>query len=314
MNLILRYIYIPIFVIAFILLTISFFIGKKRSIKNLGKTNKMNYSYELYNNFLVFIQKQPLLNILIGINAKKIAFATGLNLLFCYLISFILDILYIFLSLTTYLLLKEYFILWYTKLLHFISALLMPAIVFSFVDTFLTTNLYKQLPKAIAEIASAYRTHRKIKEAINAALPFMDKNIQKEFRRFSIYINSSMTFDEGINFLKTRIPNEYIMMLCSILEVGNSKKSDISDQLDELSIRMRNASFNKEASRRKILFIRAGIFLMICLLPAALRYPKLFEIDAESFYYTLQGNQLLSCYILFALLAYFIVYWLEKNV
>lgn len=311
LNITLRYVYTIPIMLAVILICLYFRVGKN--------TNKIKYRHKDkkkidINKISEKIRKNAITRLLIGNMGDSISFVTGIHIVIADLLAICLIIIYVVSSLIIYKSLNKYALLWYNKAINLLTAILVPSIAYSTIKSFSQSKLYAQLPVAFAEVSSAYRSVYKIKEAIEISIPYMPKEIRTEFRKFYNFIQSAQGFEEGLNYLRKRIANPYIKLFCTILEIGQEKNSDISKQLDNLSILIRNAAYNKEKSRNKMIFYKMLTLLSILVIPSVTKISDAIVEGTYSYFYTFEGSMLVSITLLAALSVYTILNILENNI
>lgn len=266
------------------------------------------------NKFSEYIRKNTVTRFLIGNMGDSISFITGMNIVIADLLAIALIVIYILSSFVIYNSLNKYALLWYNKAINLLTAILVPGIIYSMIKSFSQNKLYAQLPVAFAEVSSAYRSVYKIKEAIEISIPYMPKEIRTEFQKFYNFIQSAQGFDKGLEYLRKRIANPYIKLFCAILEIGRDKNSDISKQLDNLSILIRDALYNKEKSRNKMFFYKILSLLSVLLVPMVIKISDLMVEGTYSYFYTIEGNLLISITLLAGLVTYTIIHILENSI
>ncbi len=309
-NYFLKNIYLFLIILSLLIILLAFKIekiSKKVKLKTISSKNKRHRFSEI-------IRKFKITNLLIGKLGENISFITKLSLEISDILAVFVWIIYLWCVKATYCFSQDFYILWYLKLINLINSMLIPIIIFNVFKDFYTNKLYKQLPIAFSEISSAYRSKLRLKEAIEEAIIYMPQEVKKEFERFYNYIQSDMTFKEGLNYLKNKISYSYIKTFCAILEISRNKNSDISKQLDNLSILIRTAEYSREKAHKKMIFFRILSLIFIIAIPFIMRFCRIFDIEAYDFYYTLEGSILLSVTLLIALIVHLVISFLEKSV
>ena len=309
-NYFFKYIYL---FVGFLALISAFLAVKTEKISKQVKL-KPFYVKKKKDKFSSIIRRYKFTNLLIGNLGNRISLITKLSQEISDFLAVLVWIAYFLCVRCIYCFSEDFYILWYLKLVNLINSMLIPIIIFNIFTELYTNKLYKQLPTAFCEISSAYRSKMRLKEAIEEAILYMPYEIRKEFERFYNYIQSDMTFDEGLNYLKNKIPYYYTKTFCAILEIGREKNSDISKQLDNLSVLVRTASYNREKSHKKMIFFKILSLGFIIAIPFVMRFCRIFDIEAYNFYYTLEGSILLSVTLLAALLVHLVISLLEKNI
>ena len=310
-NTILRYIYLLPIILAAGLIFLFFRVGKNKDRIRYRHKDKKKIDV---NKVSEKLRKNIITRFLIGNMGDSISFTTGMNVVIADLLAVCLIILYIISSSVIYKSLNQYALLWYNKAINLLTAILIPSVIYNMIKSFSQNKLYAQLPVAFAEVSSAYRSVYKIKEAIEISIPYMPKEIRTEFQKFYNFVQSAQGFDEGLNYLRKRIANPYIKLFCAILEIGQNKNSDISKQLDNLSILIRNAAYNKEKSRNKMIFYKMLSLGLILAIPFVIKISDFIVEGSYSYFYTIEGSLLISITLLVGLGVYTIVHILENSI
>lgn len=308
-NSVLRYIPIILIIVGLILVMIAIKMNaiKKRTLK---KNRGLNLNLEL---FSIAIRENKLTSILIGSLSDSLCYSNGLKPYINDILTVLIEIAYFIIGISAYEYSSKFSPIWYTKVVNFATSFLLPLVIYSVIQSFMTNKVLKQLPAALKEIAAAYRSCLRVVESIRMAIPYMPKEIQKEFIRAYDYFKSDKTFDDGLLYLQRRIKDPYIVLLCKILELGKTKNNDIADRLDFISVDIQDKMLEKADRRRDSIFIRMFYIAILMAVPFAMDFIAFLSQDAYEYYFTLEGSFLLTAILVAIIVGYTMQYIFEKT-
>lgn len=301
-NLLLRYIYLFIFLLGLMLIYTAFKNnkGNKRiRVKNKKKvrSNKRN----------IFLEK------VINHISDSLSFTNSYSKKTNDKLALLFIIVYTVLVLIIYRYLNAFAFIWYTKSVNLMVAIFLPYAMISTYIGLQLSKINKQIPNAFYEIASAYRNDRRIRVAINEALPYMDRHIRKEYKRLNSYLSSAGTFDYGLEYFSRRMNNNYITLFCTIIKESRYMNSDLTEPLTKLAIKARSKNYMKEKAKRELVWFRVLLILWLFSIPAIMKFVSKLSMDAYRYYNTVEGAKIVTLTMLSIVISYLIILMMEKN-
>lgn len=302
-DIILRYSYLIIILIAVLLILRANLTKRVKRIK-VRKTREKRFKK---------ISEIKLIQTPISKISEAFSFTNSLSKEANDLIGILIILLYIVLVALIYKYLNTFAFLWYTKSVNLIMAVFLP---FAMIHTYISIQInivIKQIPDALSEILSAYRTEKRIKVAIEEATQYMGRNIKREFKRINVYLNSEATFEYGLDYFSNRLRYGYITLFCTLIKESRYKSSDITEALEKLVYKTRSKNYMKEKAKRQLVWYR--VFLIACLfaIPAIMKFVAKASLDAYRYYNTVEGAKLLTMTMVSIIVGYLLIMFMEKN-
>lgn len=300
-----------IYLIFIIVGIISLILGIKLKTYKKIKFNKINdrFNAKKISKFLnkIVILRLPINNLssslsFINTYSKEVNDVIALVIYLIYLTIVFLIIKYI----------NQFAYLWYTKALNSIIAFMLPFLILNSYTTIKRNKIINQLPQAYLEILSSYRSCRKKRQAINEAIKYMPKEIKREFIRLNGYIQSENTFEYGLDYFAERMKSKQVNLFCIIMKISHYQSSDITKQLEQLVIKTRSQNYLKEKAKRQLVWYRLFLIVWVLTIPMIMKFARKISVEAYNYYYTVEGGILLTLSILSCIIAYILIYIMEK--
>lgn len=208
---------------------------------------------------------------------------------------------------------NQFAFLWYTKVLNIGIAFFLPFVLINTFKGIMLNQLTKEVPDAFLEIMSAYNSMMRIRKAIPEAIKYMPTNIRREFIRFNRYIQSEITYNDGLEYFKKRMRNRYITIFCGILKASHLKNSDISKQLEYLAMETRGKNYLSEKATRQLVWFRVFTILWLLSIPAIMNFISRISKEAYGYYFTVEGGIIFTAAIASCVFSYCVIYIMEKS-
>lgn len=151
------------------------------------------------------------------------------------------------------------------------------------------SKMIKQLPTAIDEFASSYRKSNKVFNALRDSYQYMPKVVGKEFER--LYKSYNIDFEDGIEYFRERIKNDWAGIFASLLLINYSKGGTIISQLDDLNTEIENDIIAKDRLRSKMLGFKLVALATLLLVVLAVFANMLMSDSAKEYYMGVNGQQ-----------------------
>lgn len=198
----------------------------------------------------------------------------------------------------------------YGILLLIAIGVVIPWMLFSIFYEAQLAKMIKQLPQAIDEFASSYRKSNKVFNALRDSYQYMPKVVAKEFER--LYKSYNIDFEDGIEYFRARIKNDWAGIFASLLLINYSKGGTIISQLDDLNTEIENDIIAKDRLRSKMLGFKLVALSTLVLVVLAIFANMLMSESAKEYYMGVVGQQEILVTLTIAFITFLSMMIVEK--
>jgi len=171
-------------------------------------------------------------------------------------------------------------------------------------------KMIKQLPQAIDEFASSYRKSNKVFNALRDSYQYMPRVVGKEFER--LYKSYNIDFEDGIEYFRARIKNDWAGIFASLLLINYSKGGTIISQLDDLNTEIENDIIAKDRVRSKMLGFKLVALSTLALVVLAIFANMLMSESAKEYYMGITGQNEIIITLTIAFITFLCMMLVEK--
>ena len=171
-------------------------------------------------------------------------------------------------------------------------------------------KMIKQLPTAIDEFASSYRKSNKVFNALRDSYQYMPKVVGKEFER--LYKSYNIDFEDGIEYFRARIKNDWAGIFASLLLINYSKGGTIISQLDDLNTEIENDIIAKDRVRSKMLGFKLLALATLALVVLVIFANMLMSESAKEYYMGINGQNEIIIALTIAFITFLCMMVVEK--
>lgn len=176
----------------------------------------------------------------------------------------------------------------YALILAAAIGFVIPWMLFSIFYEAQLAKMIKQLPTAIDEFASSYRKSNKVFNALRDSYQYMPRVVGKEFER--LYKSYNIDFEDGIEYFRERIKNDWAGIFASLLLINYSKGGTIISQLDDLNTEIENDIIAKDRVRSKMLGFKLVALSTLGLVVLAVFANMIMSESAKEYYMGVAGQ------------------------
>jgi len=198
----------------------------------------------------------------------------------------------------------------YAFILLIAIGLVIPWMLFSIFYEAQLAKMIKQLPTAIDEFASSYRKSNKVFNALRDSYPYMPKVVGKEFER--LYKAYNIDFEDGIEYFRDRIKNDWAGIFASLLLINYSKGGTIIAQLDDLNTEIENDIIAKDRVRSKMLGFKLVALSTLLLVVGAIFANMIMSASAKEYYMGVAGQGEIILTLVVAFITFLCMMLVEK--
>lgn len=198
----------------------------------------------------------------------------------------------------------------YAIVLLIIIGFIIPWLIFTIIYEYLLSKMIKQFPQAIDEFASSYRKSNKVFNALRDSYQYMPRVVGKEFER--LYKSYNVDFEDGIEYFKARIKNDWVGIFASLLLINYSKGGTIISQLDDLNTEIENDIIAKDRVRSKMLGFKLLALSTMLLVGLAIFANMLMSESAKEYYMGAIGQKEIIITLVVSLITFLSMLVVEK--
>jgi len=198
----------------------------------------------------------------------------------------------------------------YALILITAIGLIIPWMLFTIFYEAQLAKMIKQLPQAIDEFASSYRKSNKVFNALRDSYQYMPRVVGKEFER--LYKSYNIDFEDGIEYFRDRIKNDWAGIFASLLLINYSKGGTIIAQLDDLNTEIENDIIAKDRVRSKMLGFKLLALATLGLVVLVIFANMLMSESAKEYYMGIVGQKEIVIALFIAFVTFVCMMVVEK--